>query len=111
MTRNGIGYDLHRLEAGRKLILGGVEVPFDRGPAGHSDGDVLAHAICDALLGAAGLRILTQVPRMRLLAITEIPPGLYVQTFALGITLGVLGGLLPAYRASRIMPVEALRYE
>lgn len=55
MTRTGIGYDLHRLEAGRKLILGGLEVPFDKGPAGHSDGDVLAHAICDALLGAAGL--------------------------------------------------------
>jgi 2-C-methyl-D-erythritol 2,4-cyclodiphosphate synthase len=55
VTRTGIGYDLHRLEAGRKLILGGLEVPFDKGPAGHSDGDVLAHAICDALLGAAGL--------------------------------------------------------
>ena len=54
-SRNGIGYDLHRLEAGRKLILGGVEVPFEKGPAGHSDGDALAHAICDALLGAAGL--------------------------------------------------------
>lgn len=55
MSRAGIGYDLHRLEAGRKLIVGGIEVPFDKGPAGHSDGDVLAHAITDALLGAAGL--------------------------------------------------------
>lgn len=55
MTRSGIGYDLHRLAAGRKLILGGVEVPFDKGPVGHSDGDVLSHALCDALLGAAGL--------------------------------------------------------
>ncbi|MGH9795112.1 MAG: 2-C-methyl-D-erythritol 2,4-cyclodiphosphate synthase [Candidatus Acidiferrales bacterium] len=53
-ARSGIAYDLHRLEAGRKLILGGVKVDFDKGPAGHSDGDVLAHAICDALLGAAG---------------------------------------------------------
>ncbi len=53
--RVGIGYDLHRLEAGRKLIVGGIELPFDKGPAGHSDGDVLAHALCDALLGAAGL--------------------------------------------------------
>ena len=51
----GIGYDLHRLEAGRKLIIGGIEVPFDKGSVGHSDGDVLAHAICDALLGAASL--------------------------------------------------------
>jgi 2-C-methyl-D-erythritol 2,4-cyclodiphosphate synthase len=54
MVRSGIAYDLHRLEPGRKLILGGVELEFDRGPVGHSDGDVLAHAICDALLGAAG---------------------------------------------------------
>jgi 2-C-methyl-D-erythritol 2,4-cyclodiphosphate synthase len=53
--RCGIGYDLHRLEAGRKLIVGGIELPFDKGPVGHSDGDVLAHALCDALFGAAGL--------------------------------------------------------
>ena len=54
-TRCGIGYDLHRLVDGRKLIIGGIEVPFEKGPAGHSDGDVVAHAVCDALLGAAGL--------------------------------------------------------
>jgi 2-C-methyl-D-erythritol 2,4-cyclodiphosphate synthase len=54
-VRCGLGYDLHRLEAGRKLIIGGRHVPFDKGPAGHSDGDVVAHALCDALLGAAGL--------------------------------------------------------
>ena len=53
--RSGIGYDLHRLEVGRKLIVGGIELPFDKGPVGHSDGDVLAHALCDALFGAAGL--------------------------------------------------------
>ena len=52
--RSGIGYDLHRLEGGRKLIVGGIELPFDKGPVGHSDGDVLAHAMCDAILGAAG---------------------------------------------------------
>lgn len=55
MTRAGIGYDLHRLAAGRKLMIGGVEVPFDKGSVAHSDGDVLSHALCDALLGAAGL--------------------------------------------------------
>jgi 2-C-methyl-D-erythritol 2,4-cyclodiphosphate synthase len=55
MSRTGIGYDLHRLAPGRKLVLGGVEVPFDQGPVGHSDGDALTHAICDAVLGAAGL--------------------------------------------------------
>jgi 2-C-methyl-D-erythritol 2,4-cyclodiphosphate synthase len=54
-TRCGIGYDLHRLAEGRKLIVGGIELPFEKGPVGHSDGDVLAHALCDALLGAAGL--------------------------------------------------------
>jgi 2-C-methyl-D-erythritol 2,4-cyclodiphosphate synthase len=54
-VRCGIGYDLHRLAEGRKLMVGGIEVPFDKGPVGHSDGDVLAHAMCDALLGAAGL--------------------------------------------------------
>jgi 2-C-methyl-D-erythritol 2,4-cyclodiphosphate synthase len=54
-VRCGIGYDLHRLAEGRKLIIGGIEVPFDKGPMGHSDGDVVAHALCDALLGAAGL--------------------------------------------------------
>lgn len=54
-TRCGIGYDLHRLVEGRKLIIGGTQVPYEKGPAGHSDGDVVAHAVCDALLGAAGL--------------------------------------------------------
>ena len=55
MNRAGIGYDLHRLVEGRKLIVGGIAVSFPKGSQGHSDGDVLAHAICDALLGAAGL--------------------------------------------------------
>lgn len=50
----GIGYDAHRLAAGRKLILGGVEIPHERGLDGHSDADVLSHAIADALLGAIG---------------------------------------------------------
>ena len=53
--RIGHGYDVHRLTAGRKLILGGVDVPFERGLLGHSDADVLTHAVMDALLGAAGL--------------------------------------------------------
>lgn len=54
-VRCGIGYDSHRLVPGRKLIIGCVEIPCDRGLLGHSDGDVLSHAIVDALLGAAGL--------------------------------------------------------
>jgi 2-C-methyl-D-erythritol 2,4-cyclodiphosphate synthase len=55
MTLCGIGYDSHRLGVGRRLIIGGVEIPFGQGLEGHSDADVLAHAIIDALLGAAGM--------------------------------------------------------
>ena len=53
--RIGTGYDVHRLVEGRKLIIGGVDIPFELGLLGHSDADVLAHAVCDALLGAAAL--------------------------------------------------------
>lgn len=53
--RIGMGYDVHRLVEGRPLILAGVRIPFEKGLSGHSDADVLAHAVCDALLGAAGL--------------------------------------------------------
>ena len=55
MSPVGVGYDSHRLEAGRRLVLGGVEIEHDRGLAGHSDADVLTHAVIDALLGAGGL--------------------------------------------------------
>ena len=55
MLRVGLGRDLHRLVKGRKFLLGGVEIPAQRGELGHSDGDVLAHAVCDAILGAAAL--------------------------------------------------------
>jgi len=51
----GIGYDVHRLVTGRQLILGGVLIPFEKGLLGHSDADVLVHAVCDALLGSVGL--------------------------------------------------------
>jgi 2-C-methyl-D-erythritol 2,4-cyclodiphosphate synthase len=54
-VRTGIGYDAHRLEAGRPLWLGGIQIKFEAGLAGHSDGDVLVHALVDAMLGAAGL--------------------------------------------------------
>ncbi|MCQ2597281.1 MAG: 2-C-methyl-D-erythritol 2,4-cyclodiphosphate synthase [Treponema sp.] len=55
MIHTGLGYDMHRLVPGRKLVLGGVEIPFEKGEEGHSDGDVLLHAVTDALLGASGL--------------------------------------------------------
>ena len=54
-TRTGIGYDSHRLAAGRRLLIGGVEIPGELGLEGHSDADVLTHAVIDALLGAAGM--------------------------------------------------------
>lgn len=54
-NRVGTGYDIHSLAEGRKLMLGGVEIPFERGLSGHSDSDVLTHAVCDAMLGAAAL--------------------------------------------------------
>ncbi len=53
--RVGVGYYVHRLVDGRKLVLGGIDIPFEKGLMGHSDADALIHAICDALLGAAGL--------------------------------------------------------
>jgi len=53
--RIGLGFDIHRLVSGRKLILGGIVIPFEKGLLGHSDADVLVHAVCDAILGAAGL--------------------------------------------------------
>ena len=55
LQRVGVGYDIHPLAEGRELVLGGVTVPFERGLAGHSDSDVLSHAVVDALLGAAAL--------------------------------------------------------
>ena len=55
MIRIGHGYDVHRLKTGRRLVLGGVEIPFERGLDGHSDADVLLHAVCDAIIGALSL--------------------------------------------------------
>ena len=55
MLRIGLGKDIHRLSAGRPFLLGGLKIPFEKGETGHSDGDVLAHAITDALLGAGGI--------------------------------------------------------
>lgn len=54
--RVGFGFDVHQLKEGRKMVVGGIEVPHHKGPLGHSDGDTLIHAICDALLGAANMR-------------------------------------------------------
>ena len=63
--RIGHGYDVHRLTEGRKLILGGVEIPWEKGLLGHSDADVLVHAVMDALTGAARLEISASCSRIR----------------------------------------------
>ena len=55
VIRCGLGYDVHKLKKGRRFLLGGVEIPFSKGEDGHSDGDVLIHAVCDAILGASAL--------------------------------------------------------
>ena len=63
--RVGLGYDIHPLVAGRPCILGGVNIPSPVGPEGHSDADVLLHAVADAILGAAGLRDIVIISRTR----------------------------------------------
>jgi len=55
VVRIGLGYDIHRLSEGRRLVVGGLEIPHEKGPEGHSDGDVLIHAIIDAILGASAM--------------------------------------------------------
>lgn len=77
MYRMGFGYDIHRLEAGRKLFLGGIEIPHTEGLVGHSDGDALIHAVIDALLGALGERDIGQLfpdtdPRYKDIRSTEL---------------------------------------
>ena len=69
--RVGMGYDVHRLVEGRKLIIGGVEIPYEKGLLGHSDADVLLHAIMDALLGAAALGILESISLILMRGIRE----------------------------------------
>ena len=71
--RIGQGYDVHKLTDGRDLILGGVKVPYEKGLLGHSDADVLVHAVMDALLGAAALGISGNIFRIRIRLIREYP--------------------------------------
>ena len=71
--RVGMGYDVHKLTEGRKLILGGVEIPYEKGLLGHSDADVLLHAIMDALLGAASLGDIGSIFRIQILHTKEFP--------------------------------------
>lgn len=81
MFRIGNGYDVHMLTEGRKLVLGGVEIPHNKGVLGHSDGDVLIHAIMDALLGALALGISAYIFRIVRRSIEESPVCLYWKKF------------------------------
>ena len=71
--RVGMGYDVHKLVEGRKLILGGVEIPYEKGLLGHSDADVMLHAVMDALLGAADLETLVFIFRLQIRNIRAHP--------------------------------------
>ncbi|MCP4623315.1 MAG: 2-C-methyl-D-erythritol 2,4-cyclodiphosphate synthase [bacterium] len=89
----GIGYDVHKLVAGRKLVLGGVDIPFEKGLLGHSDADVLVHAVCDALLGAAamgdiGLHFPDTDPQFKNIASLKLLAGTKALINGKGFTIG-----------------------
>jgi len=93
MTATGIGYDCHPFAAGRRLVLGGVEIPHERGLAGHSDADVLVHAIIDALLGAAAMGDIGEHfpdtdERYRDVSSIELLRDVVAQLSARGLTIG-----------------------
>ena len=92
--RSGIGIDSHRFAEGRRLVLGGVEIPYELGLAGHSDADVLAHAIADALLGAAGLGDIGQ-------HFPDTDPA-----FAGADSMGLLAEVVARVRAAGFQPVH-----
>jgi 2-C-methyl-D-erythritol 2,4-cyclodiphosphate synthase len=96
-VRIGQGYDIHRLETGRKLILGGVDIPFDKGLVGHSDGDALTHAVIDALLGAACLGDIG----------VHYPPSEQVYAGANSVNLLKQVGMLLVQRNYRIINIDS----
>lgn len=112
--RIGLGYDIHRLVAGRRCVLGGVEIPSDVGPEGHSDADVVLHAVADALLGAAGLPDIGQLfpntdPTLRDMDSARIVERALAEASALGWRVGNLDLVVVAERP-RISPhVPAIR--
>jgi 2-C-methyl-D-erythritol 2,4-cyclodiphosphate synthase len=113
-VRVGIGYDVHRLVPGRPLWLGGVEIPFERGLEGHSDGDVLLHAVADALLGAAGLGDLgsefgSEDPKLRGAASRILVERALARVGEAGLRVGNLDATVVA-QAPRLAPYQpALR--
>jgi 2-C-methyl-D-erythritol 2,4-cyclodiphosphate synthase len=110
MTRIGMGYDIHRLESGRKLVLGGETIPFEKGLKGHSDADVLVHAACDAILGAAGMGDIGEHfpdtdPRYRDVYSIDLLATVYRRVKARGFVLGNLDATVFA-QAPKISPYK-----
>ena len=108
--RIGIGYDVHRLVEGRKLVLGGVTIPFEKGLLGHSDADVLVHAVCDALLGAAclgdiGLHFPDTDPKLKDISSIKILAGTYELVCSKGFTIINLDATILA-DALKVLPYK-----
>ena len=80
--RIGHGYDVHRLAENRRLVLGGVEIPYEKGLLGHSDADVLTHAVMDSLLGALPLEILASIFRIRILTLRGRTVSTFLKEYA-----------------------------
>jgi 2-C-methyl-D-erythritol 2,4-cyclodiphosphate synthase len=114
MYRIGIGYDVHKVRAGRRLVIGGIEIPWDKGLDGHSDADVLLHAICDALLGAASLGDIGQLfppsdPQWKDYPSSEFLREVYAMVEGRGWSLTNLDSVIIA-QAPRLSPYyEAMR--
>ena len=116
MIRFGIGYDVHKLAAGRKLILGGVEIPHKLGLEAHSDGDVLIHAIIDALLGAATLGDIGQhfpsTPEFKDISSVKLLERVLVLVKAKGYSIGNVDSIIVAQKpklAPYVLPNYASR--
>jgi 2-C-methyl-D-erythritol 2,4-cyclodiphosphate synthase len=112
--RVGIGYDLHRLVEGRRLVLGGIEIPFEKGLLGHSDSDVLTHAICDALLGAAALGDIGSHfpdtdPRFRGAASLDLLSAVVDLISGRGLTISNVDAIIIAERPKLAPHIQAMR--
>ena len=110
MTHIGLGYDIHRLTLGRKLVIGGVNIPFNKGLLGHSDADVLVHAACDALLGAAGMGDIgdhfpDSDPQYRDVCSLRLLTSIYCRVTALGLEMVNMDATVFA-QAPRISPYK-----
>ena len=113
MIRFGIGYDVHKLAAGRKLILGGVEIPHELGLEAHSDGDVLIHAIMDAMLGAAALGDIGQhfpmTPEFKNISSVELLKRTCALIAAKGYSVGNIDSIVVAQRPKLAPHIPTMR--